>query len=304
MAAIDFPNSPTVGDLFTQGDITWEWTGTVWKGLGDSTFGPAGVAISTSEPESNEVLWLDTDEEPDVPVPAGGSAGQLLSKIDGTDYNTEWKTTDGVRVFTNSSTRTTAIPSPTRGATTYLNDIDSLQTHNGSAWVPAAGLNLITSQNFGSVNAVNFDGIYSSLYKNYQIIVSFSALVGTSVQIFCQHRQGGSTVDTNYRNQRLFNYDSIIVSDTQSYTGSAVPVISVVDSTNLGGAFAVIYVANPFLLRPTSLTLTSTSGFGPSTQLDQRTSSVQNQSISITGFRIQATGSNQMSGTIDVYGIK
>jgi hypothetical protein len=35
-------------------------------------------------------LWLDTDEVPDVPVPAGGTTGQLLAKIDGTDYNTEW----------------------------------------------------------------------------------------------------------------------------------------------------------------------------------------------------------------------
>lgn len=31
MTAIDFPNSPTVGQLFTVGDITWEWTGTVWR---------------------------------------------------------------------------------------------------------------------------------------------------------------------------------------------------------------------------------------------------------------------------------
>jgi hypothetical protein len=34
MAAIDFPNSPTVGQQFTVGDVTWEWTGTVWQGLG------------------------------------------------------------------------------------------------------------------------------------------------------------------------------------------------------------------------------------------------------------------------------
>lgn len=44
MAAIDFPNSPTTGDLFTVGDITWEWTGTVWKGLGTrGDAGPAGA---------------------------------------------------------------------------------------------------------------------------------------------------------------------------------------------------------------------------------------------------------------------
>lgn len=30
MPAIDFPNSPTVGQQFTSGNRTWEWTGTVW----------------------------------------------------------------------------------------------------------------------------------------------------------------------------------------------------------------------------------------------------------------------------------
>ena len=44
MAAIDFPNSPTVGQLFTVGDITWEWTGSVWDGLGTIAVGPAGPA--------------------------------------------------------------------------------------------------------------------------------------------------------------------------------------------------------------------------------------------------------------------
>jgi hypothetical protein len=38
MAAIDFPNSPTTGQLFTVGDITWEWTGSVWQGLSPSLF--------------------------------------------------------------------------------------------------------------------------------------------------------------------------------------------------------------------------------------------------------------------------
>ena len=136
MAAIDFPNSPEVDDLFTQGDITWQWDGTVWKGLGNSTFGPAGVAISDDEPESNEVLWLDTNEEPDVPVPAGGSAGQVLSKIDSTDYNTQWKTSDGVRVFADAAARTSAIPTPLEGMVSYLEDSNNISLYNGSSWVP------------------------------------------------------------------------------------------------------------------------------------------------------------------------
>jgi hypothetical protein len=42
MTAIDFPSSPTPGQLFTVGDITWEWTGTVWQGIGSVITGPEG----------------------------------------------------------------------------------------------------------------------------------------------------------------------------------------------------------------------------------------------------------------------
>jgi len=34
--AIDFPNSPTVGQIFTSGDKSWIWDGTVWKAYGAS----------------------------------------------------------------------------------------------------------------------------------------------------------------------------------------------------------------------------------------------------------------------------
>lgn len=30
MAAIDFPNSPAVGDIFTAGNSTYRWTGEAW----------------------------------------------------------------------------------------------------------------------------------------------------------------------------------------------------------------------------------------------------------------------------------
>jgi hypothetical protein len=63
--AIDFPNTPTVGDTFTVGDTTWEWTGTVWDGV--------DVANENS-------------------VPAGGTEGQVLAKNSSTNYDTEWIT--------------------------------------------------------------------------------------------------------------------------------------------------------------------------------------------------------------------
>ena len=44
MTAIDFPNSPTVGQLFTVGETTWEWTGVVWEGSSVAIPGPQGPA--------------------------------------------------------------------------------------------------------------------------------------------------------------------------------------------------------------------------------------------------------------------
>ena len=55
MAAIDFPNSPTTGQLFTEGDITWEWTGTVWQGQGTTIAGPAGAP---GEPNFSSFLLM------------------------------------------------------------------------------------------------------------------------------------------------------------------------------------------------------------------------------------------------------
>lgn len=43
MTAIDFPNSPTIGQSFTVGEITWTWTGVLWKSIGTPTPGPAGA---------------------------------------------------------------------------------------------------------------------------------------------------------------------------------------------------------------------------------------------------------------------
>jgi microcystin-dependent protein len=157
--AINFPDSPTVDDLFTVNDRTWKWTGSTWTTVEALTLGPtgptgalgptgptgadstvtgptgntgptgptgaggsqgpqgaqgvqgnpgpqgetgptgstgptgaSGVVISDDTPSSTSVIWLDSDEEPDVPVPFGGTSGQVLAKVDAVDYNTEWKT--------------------------------------------------------------------------------------------------------------------------------------------------------------------------------------------------------------------
>lgn len=247
---IDFPTSPTTGQVYTYGGRSWVYNGTGWD------------------------------------------APQALSEI------------GAVRTYANAAARTAAIPSPSEGIVTYLNDVDRLDTHNGSAWVPAAGLNLITSQTFTSTNAVNVDNVFTSLYRNYQIFISLTSVSVDGMQVQYQHRQGNSTVETNYRSQRIYNFGSTIVSDDISGITNYTSIFAGINTGNIGGAFASFIVANPFLSQPTTTLMTSTSGFGASGQIDQRTSTVQTQSISVTGFRILCNGTNQAAGTFSVYGVK
>ena len=53
--------------------------------------GEPGVAIQETEPEDTNVLWFDTSVD-GAGIPLGGTSGQILSKIDATDFNTEWVT--------------------------------------------------------------------------------------------------------------------------------------------------------------------------------------------------------------------
>jgi hypothetical protein len=57
----------------------------------DGADGETGVVISESAPLSTEVLWLDSDAVAEVPVPTGGTTGQVLAKSSNDDYDTEWK---------------------------------------------------------------------------------------------------------------------------------------------------------------------------------------------------------------------
>jgi hypothetical protein len=60
MTAINFPNDPSVGDLFTVGDITWKWSGTVWQGLGSAV--PPVAHADTHELGGSDELLLDASQ--------------------------------------------------------------------------------------------------------------------------------------------------------------------------------------------------------------------------------------------------
>lgn len=72
--------------------------------------GNTGVVQQSGTPSSTDVLWLDTDEVADVPVPNGGTTGQVLAKSSNDDYDTEWAAPSGlVHIRTENVSAVTAI---------------------------------------------------------------------------------------------------------------------------------------------------------------------------------------------------
>lgn len=57
MAAIDFPNSPTVGDTFTAGNSSYRWTGDAWV---SNNLGQISWDDVTNKPVIPEITFTNT----------------------------------------------------------------------------------------------------------------------------------------------------------------------------------------------------------------------------------------------------
>ncbi len=117
----------------------------------------------------------------------------------------------GVLPFASAAARTTAIPSPTDGQYSYLQDTNLTQFYNGSAWQTAGmtpGLNLVTPTSiansggsaslsggqitFSGVSSVSFNGVFTTTYDNYFMIYRSITFSATDETIRCRLRNAGA----------------------------------------------------------------------------------------------------------------
>jgi hypothetical protein len=299
--AIDFPNSPTAGDLYTAGGKTWQWNSTYWSAYGTSPVLRASDAAPSS-PNAND-LWYETDTGRlfayvgTAWVEVGNAvdiAGALQpSQVTALSAVTSLTSDDVFPVVDNpaSATATNKI--------TYGN----LVTNMSASLAP--GLVFITQVTAsGTAVAANIQGCFSATYDNYKIEISdmkssiatavyFQLLNGTTPATSAAYNwayTGLSTLNVSTNN--------IAASQTSGYLGFSSNL-----TTETGNA-ATFDILNPFLVRRTNLLGQAISLSSGLNSFEIRTGGANMDSgSSYDGIRILTTSGN-ITFTARVYGYR
>ena len=196
-----------------------------------------------------------------------------------------------VMVFSNAAARTAAITVPLEGMLTWLEDLNSYETWNGTAWVSPFGMTLLKKQTIGSaVTSVTVTNAFSASFPNYKIMISSGV---SSVSGYIGLRLGATAA----------NYYSGLASTLYS-TGNLFA-----ERTNNGANFGQagwggtnfisldVNLINPFLTKETLIN----GGFA-GTSVAGSMAGYQASATSFTDFTLIPASGTLTGGTIYVYG--
>jgi hypothetical protein len=240
---IDFPSSPTTGQVYTYEGKSWVYNGTGW----------------------------------DSP--------RALSEI------------GAVQTFANAAARTAAIPTPTEGIYTHLNDVDALQVYNGSAWGSPFGSTLVGSSTFTAQTSVVISDCFTSEYQNYAVFINLIT-DGTGRGIV-RFSSGGTINSTS-------NY--IVHFDTNGTVGTSTTteLLTFGNSVAAGGSLnAHLSVFNPAPATRTDVIASSMAraSTGTAAAIWSQTAAYYAGDTAFDGISITGSAST-ITGNLRVYGLR
>jgi hypothetical protein len=173
------------------------WNGTAWEYTGPVVAAPPVKyqATAPTSPATGDV-WVESDY--DV---ASVDPSKLL--------------TGGV--YTNESTRSAAIPTPTTGMVTYVGDtgtespsstIPQLEAYTGAAWQNLGGMTLLASTGNLSGTTIALDNVFTSQYENYVINITDINMGNNGAGLQFQFRNGSSTISTSSYINHILGLDT------------------------------------------------------------------------------------------------
>jgi hypothetical protein len=223
------------------------------------------------------------------------TAGEVLAAADVNSFLMD----QTVMSFAGTAARGSAIPSPTLGMYTHLEDAPArTQFWNGSAWVTPMGLTLINDTTFSSSTLVRVNSVFSAAYDNYLIKLDYktSATGGAVVNMRYLTAVDTPTATSLYDRVGLTSE----LGSLANYAGNNETDVLVGVSGNVNGASSTLEVHRPFLSA-------RTVSFGSSMRNDgavlYSTNYTYRADTSFNGFQLTPNTGN-ITGTVKTYGYR
>lgn len=207
-----------------------------------------------------------------------------------------------VRSFANASARATAIPSPTVGMYTHLQDAPArTQFWNGSAWVSPMGLTLINNTTFTSSNLVRVNSVFTADYDSYFIKIQINSSSNNAVSLMRYLTAVNTpTTTTSYFRRGFFS----AIGSLGNYVADNDPNILVGDNiAGSTGSSAELWVSNPFLATRTSARGDIINLGSPPNNTLYSISMMEDTTRSFIGFEFAPNVGN-ITGNVQTYGYR
>lgn len=249
--------------------------------------------------------YPSSSDDADVP----GDLNALASAVD-LKLNDYALVTQGVRRYATAAARATAIPSPTAGMTTYLDDtgsespsstIPQLEIYNGSAWQTPYASTLLAQASFSATSTFSISNVFTSAYRNYRIVID-NANIASAQGFYLRFRQNTTDyITANYQNQFFQASGTTIL-------GNRSGAISYCDfgllATGSDRSVCQVDLFNPQAVAYTHAVATTfavVGGSGP--RIDTSYNWVYNAQV-FDGFTLLSAGGANISGNVTVYGVR
>jgi hypothetical protein len=281
MPALDFPASPTNGQVY--GNWIYSSSKGAWqaKPLTSAVATPSDTAPLNPD---NGDLWYNTNDGNTYVYYVDGTSNQWVQlKSDAT-----LSSTLGNRVTTLESFPTGLIPIFPASVT----------TSSGSASVDAQG-----NVTFTGVTAISLNGVFTSAYENYRIMVGgnwISNVSGTGTGL--RFRAAGVDNTSNlYYGQGLYQTGTGGASPSQWSTGNSFHYLSNLHTTGYG-------ITTIDLFSPAQPVRThgidANQGIASNVGVYSHHATLHDSAVSYDGFTIITNSANTMTGRVKVYGYR
>lgn len=218
------------------------------------------------------------------------TAGEVLTASDVNTFLME----QSVMVFGGTAARSSAIPTPSTGMTSYRTDAKQIESYNGSAWVGMGGLQLIKTQTIGSgVSSVTVTGAFDATYDAYKIVITGGAL---STPSDISVTLGAST--SNYQYSLVYNtWSNGTIGSVTSGSQGITNKMNYLIYGHPNGIDCDVDILNPYLTKWTFCRSQVTGDSWAGT-----ISATHKDTGSYSSFTLTPVGGTLTGGTIAVYG--